>query len=333
MKALVTGPSSYVGCSLIEELDTLGFEVCALIDRDASLEKLEGLKFQKIQGDFADFNSLCRSMRDIDYVFHLAEAITARHRDLFFEYNVGNTQRLAQAVALVRPNLSRFVYVSSLAAAGPSYSLNPRVESDRDVPLSFYGQSKLQAEKELLTYHHLFPISIIRPSLTYGPRDTAIGLAVETLGRNLMPILRGSAQGGHKHYSALYTKDLCQGIVQAAVASQARVPSGEVFFLSGEGVYTYQELMTIIADHINCDPLKIQVPEWMIKFTALGLTLAEGITRKSLYLNRDQLKQILPDFWICSNQKAKQMLGFNPEFDFPSGVAQAIAWYRRQKRA
>src|SRR4051794_19255217 len=118
MKALVTGPSSFIGSTLIEELDTLGFEVCALLEKNPSRKNLEGLKFQGIDGDLSDFDSLCRSIREMDYVFHLAELTAARSRNVLFEQNAKNTETLARAVAVARPDLSRFVYVSSMAAAG-----------------------------------------------------------------------------------------------------------------------------------------------------------------------------------------------------------------------
>jgi nucleoside-diphosphate-sugar epimerase len=48
-------------------------------------------------------------------------------------------------------------------------------------------------------------------------------------------------------------------------------------------------------------------------------------------LNLDKLNELSPDYWICSNEKAKSVLGFVPEFDLASGMANSIEWYRRQK--
>lgn len=331
MKALVTGASGFIGSTLIEELDTLGFEVHALLRKNSSTANLDGFKYRRIEGDLSDFDSLCRAVKNVDYVFHLAGVVAAPNRKTFFEHNVEGTKRLARAVAQVQPHLSRFVYVSSLAAGGPSSSLQPKVETEKDQPVSFYGESKLEGEKELLKYQTQFPISIVRPPLVYGPKDKAVFVVIKTIARNLMPILRGSTENGHKYYSVIYAKDLCKGIVQSALASPEKVPSGEIFYLAGDGVYTYQEFLMSIAEGLNCDPLKIKVPKWAVKWIA-GLVSTVGlVTRKSYPLNSDKVNEILPDYWICSNQKAKEVLGFSPEFDLQTGMLQSIDWYKKQK--
>ena len=337
MKVLVTDASGFVGNTLIEELDTLGFEVRVLVPKGKTLPKKkgnDGVKFHAIEGDLSDFESLCRAVCDVDYVFHLAEVTSARSRAAFFEYNAKGTERLARAVSETQPGLSRFVYLSSLAAAGPAHSLKPRVENEpesKDQPISDYGKSKLQGEKELLKFRHQFPISIVRPSLVYGPKDKAGFLLIQAVSRNVMPILTGSTKGGHKYYSAIHAKDLCRGIVQAAVASKKKVASGEIFYLSGDGVHTYQELMAVLAERLNCDPLKIKVPKFILKTAAVGLSTFGWATGKAFPLNRDRLNEFLSDYWICSNKKAKRVLGFVPEFDLPSGLANSIDWYKRQR--
>src|SRR5690242_9750279 len=132
MKALVTGASGFIGSTLIEELGTLGFEVYALMRKSSSAANLDGMRMTRVEGDLSDEASLraaIRSVPDLDYVFHLAGATTGPNREFYFEHNANGTRRLAQAVADERPGLQRFVYVSSLAAAGPSRSMTPRVES------------------------------------------------------------------------------------------------------------------------------------------------------------------------------------------------------------
>src|SRR5689334_16976484 len=136
MKALVTGANGFIGSTLIGELDVLGFDVRALIRKKSDMSHLAGLKLQCVEGDLSDFDSLCRAVQDVDYVFHLAGLTQACSRAAFFECNARGTERLARAVAYVRPGLARFVYVSSLAAGGPAFSLNPRKESERDHPIS-----------------------------------------------------------------------------------------------------------------------------------------------------------------------------------------------------
>lgn len=325
MRALVTGASGFIGSTLIEELNTLGFEVHALMRR-SSAPNLEGLQYKIIQGDLSDADSLKRAVKDVDYVFHLAGAVTAPNRDAFMECNAEGTRRLAEAVAEVQPGLTRFVYVSSLAAAGPALTLStPRTESDPDSPVSAYGESKLQGERELLKFKNLYPVTVIRPPIVYGPKDRGIFVAIKTVAKNFMPVL------GQKYYSLIHVRDLCRGVVQAGVVERGKVPSGEIFFMSGDGIHSYEEMLGTIAEKLECDPIRFKVPSFAMTVAAASLTAVGKIRKKTFPLNLDKLRELKPDFWICSNRKAKESLGFAPEYDLSTGMSHAIEWYKRQK--
>jgi nucleoside-diphosphate-sugar epimerase len=71
-EALVTGTSGFIGSTLIEELNTLGFEVRVLIRQPgARAFHLEGLQYDGVEGDFSNFQSLRRAVKDVNYIFHL----------------------------------------------------------------------------------------------------------------------------------------------------------------------------------------------------------------------------------------------------------------------
>jgi nucleoside-diphosphate-sugar epimerase len=330
MKALVTGASGFIGSSLIEELGVLGFDVHALLRKTSDVSNLQGAKYKRLEGDLSDIEALKRAVKGMNYVFHLAGATAAPTREGYFEHNAHGTERLAEAVATECPGLTRFVYVSSLAAGGPVDGLDPRVEGQPDHPVSAYGESKLEAEKRLLKYKDVFPISIVRPPMVYGPRDKGVFVIIKTVSRNLMPILQSSTADGKKYYSMIHVKDLTRGVVQAGLAPLEKVPSGEIFYLAGDGVHSSEQLLTTIAESLGCDPLRIRVPKFVITTAAVGLTALGKITRRNFPLNKDKLNELLPDFWICSSEKAKKLLGFHPEFELGKGIAQSIEWYKKQ---
>src|SRR5262249_27707444 len=148
------------------------------------------------------------------------------------------------------PGLKRFVYVSSLAAAGPASSHDrPKTEAETESPVSAYGESKLAGERELLTFKDRFPVTIVRPPMVYGPKDKAVFGVIRPVARRFAPMIRGSTPDGSKYYSLIHVHDLCRGMIQAAEASPESVPSGEVFFLTEEGIHTYRELMLVMAEH------------------------------------------------------------------------------------
>ncbi|MBC7691074.1 MAG: NAD-dependent epimerase/dehydratase family protein [Methylotenera sp.] len=331
MKALVTGASGFIGSTLIEELTNLGFDVTALMRRTSSPSNLEGLKYERVEGDLSDYDSLCRAVKGVDYVFHLAGLTVAKNRKTYFEFNAGGTERLAKAVAEHRPGLKRFVYVSSLAAGGPAQHEKPRTETDSDHPVSAYGAAKLKGEQELLKFKDLYPVSIIRPPMVYGPKDKATFIFIQTISRNLMPLFKGLSHDGHKHYSMVHVRDLCRGIVQAGVATPAKVPSGEIFYLCSDDIVTYEALMTTIAERLNREPLKIRIPSFVLKAMAVGMHGLGKVSGRTFPLNLDKLNELLPDYWTCSNAKARELLGFKPEFTLATGMADAIDWYQARK--
>jgi len=299
--------------------------------RSSSPANLEGLKYTKIEGDLSDLESLRSAVRGMDYVFHLAGTTAAPNREVYFEHNARGAERLARAVAEENPGLTRFVHVSSQAAAGPATSLTPSIETDPEQPVSLYGMSKLEGEKEVLRYKDRMPITIVRPPMVYGPKDKGVFVLIQTVSRSLMPVIQGSGKDGHKYYSAIHVQDLCRGITQAAFVPAGQSPSGDIFYLTGDGVHTYSDILSTIAECLDVRPIRFPVPRFAIKAAAAAATLAGAAVGRSFPLNMDKVNEILPDYWICSSDKAKNILKFAPGFDLHAGMTDAVEWYKRNR--
>jgi dihydroflavonol-4-reductase len=331
-KALVTGGSGFIGSALIEELNQRGYEVHALLRKTSLTANLEGLSYRRVEGDLADSASLQRAVHGMDYIFHLAGVVRGANRDYFFRHNVEGTLRVLEATASDAPTLKRFVHVSSMAAAGPAVSLDqPLVETAVASPVSSYGESKLQSEFEVLRFKNRFPVSIVRPPLVYGPRDKDIFSVIRTVARRIMPVIRGGTHDGAKYYSLIHVRDLCHGLRLAAEADLAKAPSGEIFYLTDGEIHTYRELLLAMAHALNVRPFEVSVPRLVVAGLARALEAASQVTGKNFPLNRDKLKEIEPDYWVCSSEKAKDMLGFQPQLNLSSGMADAIRWYKAKK--
>ncbi len=331
-KALVTGASGFIGSTLIEELLSRGYEVHALMRRTSSPAHLKGLSYHKAEGDLSDLESLKRAVQGMDVVFHLAGVVRAPDRAGFFASNAEGTRRVAEAVATAAPGLQRLVYVSSIAAAGPAQSLQtPKTEAERPAPVSLYGESKLGGENELLRFKDRIPVAIVRPPIVYGPRDKDVFLMIRSVARRFMPIPLGSTPDGSKYYSLVHVRDLCRGLIQVAEAPLDRVPSGEIFFLSEGEIHTYREMLLTMARCLGVKPLEVKVPKFALRTAARAMTALGRATRTTYALNTDKLNEILPDFWICSSEKARKAVGFATQYNLSSGMADAIKWYRTQK--
>lgn len=331
MKVLVTGSNGFVGSALVETLLTQelpqGIEVRAMMRQGSNATNLKGLSFERVEASLSDFESLKKAVKQVDVVYHVAGAISAPRPKDYFEANTMGTKRLAQAVSESESPIKRFVFVSTLAAGGPVENLQPRQEEDQDQPVSNYGKSKLEAEKELLKFKDKFPITILRPPMVYGPRDRATFVFYQTVSRNFVPLIAGKTPDRHKYYSAIHIKDLCRGIIKA---SFSETPSGEIFYLTADEIFTYDQMMSTIAKHLHKKPMKLRVPKSFLTVGAYSLSLLTKITGRSYPLNLDKLSELLPDYWICSSQKARKSFGFAPEISLSDGLLDAIKWYKAE---
>src|SRR5205823_14015189 len=150
MRVLLTGGSGFLGSYVAEQLAAGGHVVRALVRPKSArsiLDKLPRVEF--VPGAIERPDTLKPAMEGVDAVVHVAGIVKARKPADFFEVNTQGTRNLVDA-ALARGGLERFVYVSSLAAVGPSADGTPVSENAEPRPVTQYGRSKLEAERAVL---------------------------------------------------------------------------------------------------------------------------------------------------------------------------------------
>jgi nucleoside-diphosphate-sugar epimerase len=316
MNAFVTGATGFIGSHLVEELVRRGFDVTCLVRWTSDLKWIDNLDVRILYGDCEDMNSLLQIPQDIDYVFHLAGVTKARREEDFFCVNVNGTKNLLQAVTSRIPKVKRIVYLSSLAAAGPSSNRAPLNELAVPCPVSSYGRSKLQGEEVVMSYGDMLPVTIIRPPAVYGPRDKDFFVLFKMLKKGFYPYW------GKCYYSVLYIDDLVRGIVMAAFMEKAL---GGTYFLSDGKVYTTEDLVDEIEHVLNINAVKMRVP---MPIVSILVGFAEKFGKKASILNRDKLKEMSHSYWICDTSKAGREIGFTPKVTIKEGLKWTADWYR-----
>ncbi|MFZ5907248.1 MAG: NAD-dependent epimerase/dehydratase family protein [Nitrospirota bacterium] len=315
MKALVTGASGFIGSHLCEELVRRGYRITCLSRQASSLAWIENLDIDLVKGDCTQIETLRKAVGGFDYVFHLAGLTKASSSGEFFCINTQGTDNLIQAVAEHNPGLKRFVYLSSLAAAGPSATKHPLCEDALPSPVSDYGKSKLEGEKAVLRFAKKLPVTILRPPAIYGPRD-----------RDMLLIFRMIKKGiffdlGKCYYSLLYVDDLVQGIISCAENTKAE---GKVYFLCDTKYYTGDEIAMHISDALAVKAFPLRVPKFLMPIFAF---LGERFNRQGI-INRDRVKDFRHAYWICNAQKAREEIGFLPKVGLREGIQWTADWYR-----
>ncbi len=322
MKALITGATGFIGSHLVEKLLLKGFEVTCLTRKASNPGWLQGLDLKLVEGDCSDNDFLCRCLNGYDYVFHLSGLTKASSMADFYLVNTKGAENIINAVVKKNPNIKRFVYLSSLSAFGPKVDASMPTEKQTPYPVSDYGNSKLNAEKAVLKYSDVIPISIIRPSAVYGPRDREIFLLFKFIKRGVLPYW------GNGHTSLIYIDDLIDAIT---LTIEKDLAVGNIYFISDGIAYSNEEIIKEISSTLHARPLKIKIPRKVLPTIGFFGERFSMITGKSSMINRDKIKELRYADWLCDITKAKNELCFEPKIGIKEGIKWTADWYRIHK--
>lgn len=320
-RVLVTGGTGFIGSHLVESLIQKGVDVRCLVRPNTEHRWLSGLTVELMEGDLTDFSSLEAVVSDVDTIFHLAGKTNATSAEGYYQANAQGTMNLLKANMQANGSHTRFIYVSSLSAAGPSADGHPLNEEDSANPLSSYGASKLAGEEAVYAFHPQMPVTVIRPPIVYGPRDIAVLKFFKIIKYNIKPIL-----GWRSRYGCfIFVSDLVEGLIQAAESSKT---IGETYYLVSDTLVAYQELNRIIAQQMQKKTLPIHVPVSAFKAVVLLSTGVHKLLGKSILVNGQKAKEIEQRYWICDGTKARNDFQFMPKYTLKEGLEITMNWYK-----
>lgn len=321
--AVVTGASGFVGSHVVDALLRRGARVRCILRQTSSRRWLEGKPVEIVVAGLDDAPALEAALAGAAWIVHAAGLTSARSAAAFHEANVGGTERMIRAALTVGPSLRRFLYVSSLAASGPSRDGAPVTETFVPRPASDYGVSKLRAEELVHQVRDQIPVCSIRPPAVYGPRDEATLKVFVALKWHLRPELKA---GGR--FSMVYVEDLADAMIAALEDDRAR---GEVFFVSEPDACDYDRLGRAAMEAMGTWAVPLRPPGWLLTTAALAGEIWGGIAGRPPFLSRRKLREIGAGDWICSSAKIRSTLGWVPQVPLEEGLRRTVAWYREAR--
>ncbi|MDO9154579.1 MAG: SDR family oxidoreductase [Paludibacter sp.] len=319
MKILVTGGAGFIGSNLCESLLERGDEVTCLDNfstgKKENIEHLHQIypdSFIFIEGDIRNFTDCENAVKGNEYVLHQA-ALGSVPRSIFDpittnEVNISGF--LNMLVAARDAGVKRFIYAASSSTYGDSVSL-PKVENVIGKPLSPYAITKYVNE----LYADVF-------SNTYG---------LECIGLRYFNVF-GRRQDPHGAYAAvipLFVKKLM---------------AHESITINGNGEHSRD--FTYIDNVIQVNLQALSVTNTNALNTVYNVAYGERNTLNQLVA---YLKELLTEYdekiadvdviygpnrtgdiphSLASIEKAKQLLGYNPEYNLKDGLKEAVNWYR-----
>jgi NAD dependent epimerase/dehydratase len=316
-KILVTGADGFIGSHLTEALVRQGYDVRAfsLYNSfnswgwlDYCGEDVKG-KFEVFTGDIRDPNGVRTAMKGCDVVLHLAALIAIPYSyhspDTYVDTNIKGTLNILQAVRDL--GVRKVIHTSTSEVYGTARFV-PITEEHPLQGQSPYSASKIGADQIAMSFYTSFdtPVSIIRPFNTYGPRQSARAV-IPTI---IMQIANGKRQiklgAVHPTRDFNYVADTVAGFI-AALNSDRGI--GEVINLGSNFEISIGDTARTIAEVMGVD-LEILTDE------------------QRLRPEKSEVERL----W-ASNDKARQLLGWHPQYGslegFRKGLAETVAWFNR----
>lgn len=321
MEVLVTGATGFIGSFVAEYFLSNGFKVRCTIRKTSNLRWVENKNYHLVETDFESPENLRKAVEGVDYIVHVAGTIAAKDYNGYLKGNRDATFNLLKAAEMYNPNIKKFVFCSSQTAVGPAKSLSEPVDETTEChPITSYGQSKLEAEKEVLNFKDVFPITIVRLPAIYGPRDTALVDMFRLVHKGIAPLIGFK----EKYLSLLHCNDAVEGLYLATLSNKS---SGEIFFLSSETHYSWSYLIDCMIKAVGRKAVKLRIPNSFVYAAGFVSEKIGQFFGKTPVFNVEKARDFTQQYWICSGEKAKKILGFSQKINPEEGFKSTYKWY------
>lgn len=307
---LVTGGAGFIGSNLCEAILSLGYRVRCLDDLSTGHREniepfLQNENFAFIEGDIKNFETCKEACRGVDYILHQAawgSVPRSLKLPLFYcENNIQGTLNMLEAAR--QSNVKKFVYASSSSVYGDSAEL-PKKEGHEGTLLSPYAVTKVSNEAwaKQYTKHYGLDTYGLRYFNVFGRRQDPNGAYAAVIPKFIGQLMKGERPtihgDGKQSRDFTYIENVIEANLKACLASHE--VAGEVFNIA----YGGQEYL-IDVYHLLTETLGINIePEF-------------GPERAG------DIKYSRADIG-----KARDMLGYAPDWGFARGIKAAIGWYQ-----
>lgn len=307
---LVTGGAGFIGSNLCEAILNMGYYV-RCID-DLSTGKIENVelflnnpRYEFIKGDIKDIDICMSVCKGVDYVLHQAAwGSVPRSIELPLFYcknNIVGTVNMLEAS--YKNNVKKFVYASSSSVYGDEPNL-PKIEGREGNLLSPYALTKRVDEEFAKQYsiHYGLDTYGLRYFNVFGKRQNPDGQYAAVIPKFIKKLLIGERPviygDGKQSRDFTYVENVIEANLKACLASSDC--SGEAFNIAYGGRYSLLEVYQYISELLN---IKIE-PEFISE-------------------RAGDIKHSNADI-----DKAKLLMGYNPEWSFERGLETSIEWYK-----
>jgi nucleoside-diphosphate-sugar epimerase len=321
MKIFMTGSSGFVGEHLVERLLSLKNEVTGY---DIQESHISDDMFEHVTGDVSDREHISNvlSEKKYDLIIHLA----AKHHDFgieekeYFFVNEGGTKNICDAAAKYK--VKKIIFVSSVAVYGSSNG--PIYDDDPCKPESFYGKSKLAAEKKVEEWFgrdNSRAGYTIRPAVIFGPHNYAnmYHLINKVLSKKFVFIGDGS-----NIKSIAYVSNLVNAIL--FLINHLKESEYDVFNYSDEPQLTISQIVEKIAEYGKVNFPKLKFPLSVALCLLWPLDIIQKVTGKLIPITANRVKKFNTPTHFESQKIRK--LGYSQDVNLDKAFKETIDWIK-----
>jgi len=319
VKAFVTGGTGFIGTHLVNALLARGDAVTCLARSPAKAAALERRGVRIVRGDLDNAAALRQGCAGADVLVHLAGRIAARDQGEFMRANRDGTANVLDAAVEQPPR--RFVYVSSIAAAGPTVAGHPIDETRPPAPVTPYGRSKLAGE--VLVRAAALPWTIVRPPIVYGEGDRATFGIFRLANLGVVPLFGDGTQ----QLSLIHVADLVAALL-AVVATERTV--GRVYFAAHPEITTARQLAMGAGRALGKTPRVVPVAPPVARAVLWTAGVLARLAGRTALLSGERAPEFLAPAWTCRPDALRRDGGWEARMDLAAGLPRTAAWYRTE---
>lgn len=306
---LVTGGAGFIGSNLCEAILKMGYKVRCLDDLSTGKQAnvdifLDNPNYTFIKGDIKDLDTCMAACEGVDYVLNQAawgSVPRSIEMPLFYEKNnIMGTLNMMEAAR--QQGVKKFVYASSSSVYG-DHPVLPKKEGQEGNLLSPYALTKRVDEEFAKLYTRLYGLDTygLRYFNVFGRRQDPDGAYAAVIPKFIKMLMNGETPtingDGMQSRDFTYIENVIEANLKACLAPHEA--AGNAFNIA----YGGREYLIDI-------------------YHSLTRTLGKDIEPNFGPDRAGDIKHSNADI-----SKAREMLGYDPDYDFDSGLKLAIDWY------